>query len=66
MLGATHNAGQTCFQMKRVYVHERAYDAVRDELVALARDVKVGNPFDAEVTLGPVHNKAQYERLRCV
>ena len=63
-LGATHNAGQTCFQMKRIYLHAKIYDAVKDELVKLARAAKVGNPSEAGVTVGPVQNKSQYDRLR--
>ncbi|KAI0714442.1 aldehyde dehydrogenase [Cerioporus squamosus] len=64
MLGATHNAGQTCFNMKRIYVHDTVYDAVCDELVVLAQTTKVGNPFDPTVSIGPVQNRGQYERLR--
>ncbi|KAI0788017.1 aldehyde dehydrogenase [Fomes fomentarius] len=64
LLGATSNAGQTCFQMKRIYVHADVYDAVRDELVNLAKDIKVGNPLDPEVNLGPVANKVQHENVR--
>ncbi|RDX43807.1 aldehyde dehydrogenase [Lentinus brumalis] len=63
MLGATHNAGQTCFNMKRIYIHDTVYDAVRDELVTLAQTVKVGSPFDPSVSIGPVQNRGQYERL---
>ncbi len=66
MLGATHNAGQTCFNMKRIYIHDTVYDAVRDELVTLAQTVKVGSPFDPSVSIGPVQNRGQYERLRFV
>ncbi|PIL29856.1 hypothetical protein GSI_08063 [Ganoderma sinense ZZ0214-1] len=63
-LGASHNAGQVCFTMKRLFVHERIYDAVKAELIAMAKEVKLGNPFDPDVTMGPVQNKAQYDRLR--
>lgn len=52
--------------MKRIYVHADVYDAIRDELVNLAKDIKIGNPFDPEVNLGPVANKVQHENVRCV
>ncbi|KAH9945467.1 aldehyde dehydrogenase [Epithele typhae] len=61
--GALHNAGQTCFNMKRIYVHDAAYDAVRRELVALARDARVGDPVDPAVAVGPVQSEAQHARL---
>ena len=60
---ATHTAGQTCFQMKRLYVHEKVYDVILDETIALARKAKVGDPADPEVTIGPVQNKQQHQRL---
>lgn len=52
--------------MKRIYIHANVYDEIRDELVELAKDIKVGNPVDPEVNIGPVANKAQAERLRYV
>lgn len=55
-----------CIQMKRIYIHANVYDEIRDELVELAKDIKVGNPVDPEVNIGPVANKAQAERLRYV
>ncbi|RPD61029.1 aldehyde dehydrogenase [Lentinus tigrinus ALCF2SS1-7] len=63
LLGAASNAGQTCINMKRIYVHDAVYDAVRDELIVLAEKMKVGNPFDPDVSIGPVQNRGQYERL---
>ncbi|TBU39807.1 aldehyde dehydrogenase [Dichomitus squalens] len=63
-LGATHNAGQVCFTIKRIFVHENIYDAVKEELIAIAKEVRIGNPFDPDVNMGPVQNKAQYDRLQ--
>ncbi|TBU38415.1 NAD-dependent succinate aldehyde dehydrogenase [Dichomitus squalens] len=64
LIGATNNAGQQCFAMKRIFIHEDIYDAVRDEIVALAKQAKVGDPFDAETTIGPVQNRRVYEKLK--
>ncbi|KAI1797447.1 aldehyde dehydrogenase [Ganoderma leucocontextum] len=63
-IGATANGGQACFGMKRLYVHEDVYDAVRDELVALAKAAKVGDPFDSETFMGPMQNRALQDKLR--
>ncbi len=57
------NSGQVCMAIKRLYVHERIYDAMCDELVALARQARVGDGFDPGVALGPVQNKMQYDRV---
>ncbi|KAH9945466.1 aldehyde dehydrogenase [Epithele typhae] len=61
--GALHNAGQTCFQIKRVYVHDAVYDAVKRELVSLVQTMLVGDPADPQVVVGPVQNEAQHARL---
>ena len=64
-IGAINNAGQQCFAMKRLFIHEDIYDAFRDEIVALAKHTKVGNPFDSDTIMGPVQNQRVYEKLKC-
>ncbi|MFT6949260.1 MAG: acyl-CoA reductase-like NAD-dependent aldehyde dehydrogenase [Paraglaciecola sp.] len=61
---AFHNNGQTCACLKRLYVHESIYDEVCNELVALAKSVKVGNGLDEGIELGPVQNLAQLEKVQ--
>jgi acyl-CoA reductase-like NAD-dependent aldehyde dehydrogenase len=61
---AFHNNGQTCACLKRLYVHETIYDEVCNELVALAKSVKVGNGLDEGIELGPVQNLAQLEKVQ--
>ncbi|MBN8293436.1 aldehyde dehydrogenase family protein [Rhodobacter sp. NTK016B] len=62
--GAFINNGQTCAAMKRLYVHESIHDAVCDALVAYARNVPVGDGMDEASILGPVQNKAQFDKLK--
>ncbi|MFM9589199.1 aldehyde dehydrogenase family protein [Streptomyces scabiei] len=57
------NSGQICIAAKRVYVHEDVYDAFAERFAELARTVKVGNGLDDGVRLGPLQNRAQYERV---
>lgn len=61
--GSFHNAGQICVAIKRVYVHDDIYEAVLDELVAYAQTVKIGDPSDPSVGIGPVQNEEQYRRV---
>ncbi len=57
--GSFFNSGQSCCGIERIYVHERVYDKFVDGFVALTRQYKLGNPLDADVTLGPmVHARA--------
>lgn len=57
MDGAMFNAGQCCCGIERIYVHESLYDAFVEKSVAWVQALKLGNPFDAESTLGPMANK---------
>ena len=61
--GAFVNNGQTCAALKRLYVHDAIYDEVCDALVAYAGKVVVGNGRDEGSQLGPVQNRAQYEKV---
>ena len=57
MDGAMFNAGQCCCGIERIYVHESLYDAFVEKSVAWVNALKLGNPFDASSTLGPMANK---------
>lgn len=57
MDGAMFNAGQCCCGIERIYVHESLYDAFVEKAVAWVKTLKLGNPFDASSTLGPMANK---------
>jgi acyl-CoA reductase-like NAD-dependent aldehyde dehydrogenase len=57
MDGAMFNAGQCCCGIERIYVHESLYDAFVEKAVAWVKALKLGNPFDAATTIGPMANK---------
>lgn len=57
MDGAMFNSGQCCCGIERIYVHESLYDAFVEKAVAWVNALKLGNPFDAATTLGPMANK---------
>ncbi len=57
MDGAMYNAGQCCCGIERIYVHESLFDSFVEKSVAWVGQLKLGNPFDAATTLGPMANK---------
>lgn len=66
--GAMFNSGQCCCGIERIYVHETMFDAFLDKAVAIVNGYNLGNPLDAETTLGPMahvrfadHVRAQTE-----
>jgi len=60
------NNGQICIALKRAYVHEDIYDDVCDELATIARSKKIGDGTEEGVELGPLQNKAQYEKVQAI
>ncbi len=53
--------GQKCSACSRVYVDAAVKDEFVDKLVALAADVKVGDPTDADTYMGPIIGESAYE-----
>ena len=62
--GAMVNSGQVCLAIKRVYVPEALYEAMCEELAALAKAAVVGDGLDSATQYGPLQNKAQYEKVK--
>jgi acyl-CoA reductase-like NAD-dependent aldehyde dehydrogenase len=62
--GAMVNAGQVCAAIKRVYAPAALYDAICDELAALARRAIVGEGTRPDVQIGPLQNRQQFERVK--
>ena len=56
-------AGQGCALPTRLLVHESIHDAVVEKLIAIAKAYKVGDPFEKDVTVGPLINAAACDRV---
>ncbi|MBE1297497.1 aldehyde dehydrogenase family protein [Phycobacter azelaicus] len=54
--GAMFNSGQCCCGIERIYVHESVYDAFLAKAIDIVKGYKLGNPLDAETTIGPMAN----------
>jgi succinate-semialdehyde dehydrogenase/glutarate-semialdehyde dehydrogenase len=53
------NAGQSCTAGERVLVQESVHDAYLDRLRdAIGREIRLGDPFDPDTTMGPLNNEA--------
>jgi acyl-CoA reductase-like NAD-dependent aldehyde dehydrogenase len=62
--GAMVNTGQVCLAIKRVYAPDSLYDALCAELARLADAAVVGDGLDPATQLGPLQNKAQFEKVQ--
>ncbi len=64
MDGAMFNSGQCCCGIERIYVHESLYDAFVEKSVAWVMAQKLGNPYHADTTMGPMANRRFAEVVR--
>lgn len=63
-VAAMMNAGQLCLGAKRIYVHDSQYDRICEELARLAREWVVDDGLKQGTQMGPLQNKAQFEKVR--
>jgi 1-pyrroline dehydrogenase len=57
------NSGQDCTAAARILAGPRIYERVLEELVPAVESLRVGDPADGDVDLGPVVSAAQQERV---
>ena len=62
--GGYSQAGQVCISVQRVLIHKDIYQSVKDKLVTLAKEVKSGDPSQADVVIGPMIDKGELERIQ--
>jgi len=60
---ATLNSGQDCTAATRIYVSSDKLKSVTSAVVEAMRAVKIGDPFDASVRMGPLVSRVQRERV---
>jgi acyl-CoA reductase-like NAD-dependent aldehyde dehydrogenase len=61
--GIFSNSGQACIATSRLLVERSALEGVVERVVALGRTLKVGDPYDPTVHLGPLASERQYNRV---
>ena len=61
--GGFYHAGQVCVSVQRVYVHESIVDQVVNEMDALVRELKVGDPLDEKTEVGPLILPKEVDRV---
>jgi acyl-CoA reductase-like NAD-dependent aldehyde dehydrogenase len=56
------NGGQYCTTFKKALVHRSLFDAVRDRILELTGEMRVGDPLDPDTAIGPI----RVERTRSI
>lgn len=63
MRSAFQNSGQICLCGSRMLIERSIYEEVRSELVARAKQLRVGDPEDPGTQQGPLVSKAHHDKV---
>jgi aldehyde dehydrogenase (NAD+) len=66
VLGVAQNSGQGCFLPTRLLVERPIHDDVVRAVVAAVEGFRLGDPFDAATTMGPVAGEAACARILAI
>jgi succinate-semialdehyde dehydrogenase/glutarate-semialdehyde dehydrogenase len=62
--GSFANAGQTCSGIERVYVMREVAEEFTNGVIDGAKRLRVGDPVDWDIDVGPMVSEQQYETVR--
>ena len=54
VFGAVGTCGQRCTSTRRLIVHEKVYEKVKDALVKAYSQIRIGDPLDSNMHVGPL------------
>ena len=57
------NCGQVCMSVKRLYVHEAKYESFLARIKERIQKIRVGNGMSGGTKMGPLHSRAQKEKI---
>src|SRR5438105_11367977 len=61
--GGYYQAGQSCISVQRVYVASEVYEEFSKLLTKQVQQLKVGDPLDPTVDVGPVIQRSEVDRI---
>ena len=57
LFGAVGTCGQRCTSTRRLIIHEKIYEEVKNKLSSAYKQLKIGNPLDEKNHVGPLIDK---------
>jgi aldehyde dehydrogenase (NAD+) len=57
VFGAVGTCGQRCTSTRRLIIHESIYDKVKEQLAGAYKQLKIGDPLDSNIHVGPLIDK---------
>ncbi len=63
VFGSVGTAGQRCTTTRRIICHESRLDELKDRLVGAYSQVRIGDPLDGDILMGPLIDEAAMDCL---
>ena len=63
IISAFKTSGQRCTSASRLIVHEKVLGEFEKRFVETTKRLRIGNPLDEDIFMGPVINQSATERL---
>ena len=64
LFGAVGTAGQRCTTIRRLIVQNSIFDRLKEQLISAYKQVKIGNPLEEGVLMGPLIDAKAVEAMR--
>ncbi|MBD4901078.1 aldehyde dehydrogenase family protein, partial [Xanthomonas citri pv. citri] len=61
--GVFLHSGQICMTSGKILIHQEIYTQVKQRVIEKVKNFVVGNPCDSKVTIGPLINAKQAQRV---
>jgi acyl-CoA reductase-like NAD-dependent aldehyde dehydrogenase len=61
--GGYYHAGQVCVSVQRMFVHKKIMPEVKDRMLGMVKNLKVGDPVDASTEVGPLIKPGEVDRV---
>ncbi len=64
VFGAVGTCGQRCTSTRRLIVHESVFESLKDRLIQIYRNIRIGNPLESGVLVGPLIDKQAVDMMQ--
>lgn len=64
VFGSVGTCGQRCTSTRRLIVQDTIFDSIRDRLIAIYKNIRIGNPLNSNTLVGPLIDKQAVDMMQ--
>jgi aldehyde dehydrogenase (NAD+) len=64
VFGAVGTCGQRCTSTRRLIVHESVFESIKDRLIQIYQNIRIGNPLESGILVGPLIDKQAVDMMQ--